>query len=284
LPNSTVEIQKNLGGLIQTIGSKETDFNGDALFYLELNDPYFLLISHYGYTPFFQQLTPTQNDYTIYLYPLGGNGTLPAFPVQVTDDVYWFLSPFSNVIANETANITFFVNATNNNLTYFWLNVSNATDTLFFSNVTNSTSGGFIYYFLNWTLINPNTNVTVSAGFSHSPDSFILRTYFKGWFDVFIKTLDKIRDDFGASGLSKYGLAIVFLLIALLISAWVARVNLMGALIVALIILGFGASTGAFDFALKLGSDTDLGFISGFIVIAFTFITVVSLLFLRERI
>lgn len=284
IQNATVTVKKNIGGSIVTVGQKLSDFNGDTLFYLELNDPYFVLVSHDDYEPWFNQLTPTQNDYTITLDTRGGNYPIQGFPVQTTGDVYWWLSPFYNVIVNETANITFFVNATNNNLTYFWLNVTNETGvTLYSANISNSSSGGFIYYNLNWTAIGAS-NVTVYAGFSHSPDMHIIRTYFEGLYGGFARTFEQVRDDFGDSGLSDYGLALVFLLIALFIGAWVARVNLLGGLIVISIIIGFGAFTGAFDFPLKLGAGEGVANISGFFAIAFTFITVLALLFLRERI
>ena len=67
ISNASITIQKNIGGSIQTIGQRLSDFNGDALFYLVLNAPYFINVSATGFNYRFEAINPVQSDYTVAL-------------------------------------------------------------------------------------------------------------------------------------------------------------------------------------------------------------------------
>jgi len=240
ISNATVKVERNLGGLIQTVSELKTDFNGDALVYLELNAPYYLTVTHSVYGSFFSSLNPTNTIYPIPLCDYLANYTRPFTP-QVLDDVYWYLYPYSNILSNTTTNITFYVDATNDNLTYFGMNISNITNSsVYFHNETGLSGGGVLYYFFNASTQNSSSkNLSVQIWISHSPLFVWNRTLIiQDWSLLrIVGSLASAREEFLDSGMSRLGMAIVILLIATFLGAWVSKWNLVGGIIIVGIIL-----------------------------------------------
>lgn len=281
--NATVAVTRNINGSIQTVGELKSDFNGDALFYLEVGAPYFVTVTHSDYNSFFGQVNPSDNDYTIYLSVPGTEaGNFTGFQPSILDDVYWWFYPFENFITENT-NLTFFVNATNNNLTYFGMNVSNSTNSSIYFINQSSTSGGTVYYYLNLTNCSCIGNVSVRLWFGRNPEANMFR-----WMPIdnstysivggVVGTLVGAKETLDESGMSQIGRAVLVLFFAVLIGAFVCRINLMGGLIVTTILMGFFAIGGTFD--IVLGGETVW---RGVFIFFIAFATAVSGLYLQGR-
>lgn len=285
ISNATILIQRNIGGGIQTVGELKSDFNGDGLFYLEVGAPYQVTVTHSAYASFFGDINPSDSDYTIHLTgssAAGVGGNYTAFTPTVLDDVYWYLSPFNRRVWSEATNITFFVESTSSNLTYWGMNISNSSNSsLFFKNDTASVTGGIMYYVLNISHFNTSAeNVTVFVWFSHSPD-FNLTALFPLDFDwsnwLYPHSLISARETLYESGLSNVGIALFVLFITMFITAWVARMNPVAGLIIAGIVLSFFAFSGVFDY-----SNNGVLVVGGAGVFVISIATAISLIYIRS--
>lgn len=282
IANATVNIQRNIGGSIVTVGQQLTDAPGDAAFYMELNGLYYLQATHPSYLPFFSSLNPTSNDYTI---TMTTNSSTAGFPISIFEDVTWVIKPYANYLnANESTNITLIISSSNASLTYWGMNVSwNGTLQLFYQNVTTSPSGGSLNFPFNGTNYTSG-NITVVFFFKRNPEYTGLRL-----FDIIRQlttngvSLKDFQQDYANSGLSKISFAIIGLLFTLLAAAWVSRYSPLGAAAVTIIMLALMSGGGWLDipgdrFGFGVGST-----ISGWALTGVGTIITLAWLYLKER-
>jgi hypothetical protein len=126
-----------------------TDFNGNAVFYLEPYQFYKFLVSANGFVVLTFDLTPGAD--TVLEFKLSQTGgtvlTIPTFN-RVFNDVSYTLSP-ANSYQNASFNLTYTISSANATLEYYCMNITreyNGTTTLVFNSTGTAAGGGVLQY------------------------------------------------------------------------------------------------------------------------------------------
>ena len=212
-----------------------TDFNGNAVFYLEPYQFYKFVVSANGYVVLTFDLTPGADTVLEFKLTQAG-GTVLAIPTfnRVFNDVSYTLSPAST-FQNDTFNITYSISSANATLEYYCMNITreyNGTSAVVY-NATGTTAGGGILQYTatqngtyrvstcfkaqNYTLYEPpkvNYFLSVKQGLSYVKDR--LPGMMGGWAYFLIATV-----------------------ISLLVAGYISRYTIDGAGIMGLMVLWF---------------------------------------------
>jgi hypothetical protein len=279
IQNATVQILRAIGGGASVVvGEMETDSSGDAAFYMELGAPYQLQIVAAGYLDYYSTLNPSSNDYTITLTTTTGGSY--GLPVNVFEDITYYIIP-STALYNEITNLTLTIYSSNSSLDYFGAAFYNSTGyQLYFVNATGSPNGGVIYYNHNHT--NNTGNITMQFWFRRNPifTGNYTWPWLGGFFNNTAYSLNYTLGQMKTSGASNIGMGILWLLISLIMGAFVCRVNLFGGAIATIATLAVGSYAGWMTFPAIGGGST----IAATALIAALAFAVFGLLYLRDRI
>jgi len=269
LENAFVNVTRMIGGSPAVVGQCYTDAAGDCAFYLSSAASYTIVTSLSGYYANTVSITPSSNDYTITLSSsaVSGNYTL----TNIFEDLRWGLFPNPRGLTNVSTNFSLIAVSDNCSLAYWGFNLSCNGSLITSQNTSTASCGGTLYYFANLTNCN-GTQVTANYWFSRNP--FILGEAIFSWYldaAEVEKTFTQWREDYADSGAGTIVFAIIALLVALFVGAWVARVNRAGAVIAIIAVLALALA------ANWLGD-------YGWVILTFTVIFVGAALFLRERV
>lgn len=278
IANATTQILRSFGGAAVVVGEITTDSSGDAAFYMELGAPYALQVAATGYLNYYTTITPSSNDYTITLTSATTGST--GLPINIYDDINWYILP-SVALTQQVTNLTLVVYSSNDSLDYFGAAFYNSTGSLLqFTNVTGSPGGGVIYYSHNAT--NNTGNVTMTFWLRRNPgfEGNYTWLWLGGIFNDTLHNLNTTLNQAKTSGGSSVGLGILWLLITLIVGAFVCRVNLFAGAIVTIATLAVGAGVGWMTFP-TIGGGSTIGAIALVCAVGFA---VFGLLYLRDRI
>ena len=269
LENAFVNVTRMIGGSPVVVGQCYSDAAGDCAFYLSGVASYTIVTSLSGYYANTVSITPSINDYTITLSSsaVSGNYTL----TNIFEDLRWGLFPNPRGLTNVSTNFSLIAVSDNCSLAYWGFNLSCNGSLITSQNTSTASCGGTLYYFANLTNCN-GTQVTANYWFSRNP--FVLGEAIFSWYldaAEVEKTFTQWREDYADSGAGTIVFAIIALLVALFVGAWVARVNRAGAVIAIIAVLALALA------ANWLGD-------YGWVILTFTVIFVGAALFLRERV
>lgn len=212
-----------------------TDFNGNAVFYLEPYQFYKFLVSANGYVVLTFDLTPGAD--TILEFKLSQTGgtilTIPTYD-RVFNDVSYLLAP-ANTFQNASFNITYTISSANSTLEYYTMDITrefNGTATLVFNSTGTAAGGGILRY-------NATQNGTYRVNIRFKAQGYAL--YQPPQVNYFLSVkqgLSLVKDRLpGMMG----GWAYFFIAtcIAIVVAAYFSRYTIDGAGILGLIVLWF---------------------------------------------
>ena len=235
-------------------GQGYTDASGTVMFYMALNQPYTIQVTHGDYQAYSTIINPSSTDYYITLITTETGAIYN--PMTTIDDASYALFPDPRVISGELTNISFYVVSKNSSIYYFGMEVIWNGTSEFIHNVTGSPAGGIISYVFNWSNVTgiapPITRKTgdllvVKGWISRSPELPFEWNFNEYLYNATISSLHSAVEGLTTSGTSSAFMAILVFLVALFMGAWVARRNRNAGLITILVILGIGTSFGWMD-------------------------------------
>ena len=242
-------VQDGAGWIV--VGQDYSDASGTVMFYMALNQPYTIQVTHGDYQSYSTILNPSSTDYYITLTTIGAGAVYN--PITVVDDISYALFPDPRVISEELTNISFYVVSSNSTIQYFGMEVIWNGTSEFIHNVTGSPAGGIVSYVFNWSnvtgIIPPITRKTggllvVHGWIKRNPDLPLWWNFHEYVYNSTINSLHSAVEGLTTSGTSSVFMAILVFLVALFMGAWVARRNRNAGLITILVILGIGTSFG----------------------------------------
>lgn len=131
---ATISVSKYFGSALTVVGQGVTDSVGITSFYLDSLTPYTIVASATGYNSSTISITPSVNDYTMFLAPVLGGGMNASF-----NDVYFSLAP---LLFNNGINlVNYSVVSTDSQLALYWLNVWYNGSILYSNNGSNPGGG-----------------------------------------------------------------------------------------------------------------------------------------------
>lgn len=186
IENATVEIRRFIGSTFIPVASCRTDTSGTCSHFMDPTITYQVVVSANGYgtVVFTKQASVIATQTFVRLRATGSGGSSIINLTTAFEGITWSITP-TNSIQNSTFNITFFISASNGDLSWFALNVtyrnvSNRTYPFSFVNITTSPTGGTIVVTINSTT-NQSGWYDANATFLLVNQSYVqlpLKTYF----------------------------------------------------------------------------------------------------------
>lgn len=186
IENATVEIRRFIGSTFTPVASCRTDTTGTCSHFMDPTITYQVVVSANGYgtVVFTKQASVIATQTFVRLRATGSGGSSIINLTTAFEGITWSITP-TNSIQSSTFNITFFISASNGDLSWFALNVtyrnvSNRTYPFSFVNITASPTGGTIVVTINSTT-NQSGWYDANASFllvNQSYQQLPLKTYF----------------------------------------------------------------------------------------------------------
>lgn len=212
-----------------------SDFNGNAVFYLEPYQFYKFIVQAGGYVVLTFDLTPGAD--TILEFKLSQSGgtvlTIPTFD-RVFNDVSYSITP-ANSYQNSSFNITYTISSTEAGLQYYGMRIArefNSTTTTVFNTNTTGAAGGILVY--NATL---NGTYRVFTWFKHQNYTEYQPPQVSYFLSV-KQGLAVVRD-YLPGAIGGWGYFLIATFVALIVAGYISRFTIDGAGIMGLMVLWF---------------------------------------------
>jgi hypothetical protein len=240
----------------QTIEQAKSDDSGVTTVFLDPLATYSIIVEHSNYAAFSSSIQPTSQDYRIYLQKLYGET-----PKTIFDDINYYILPHE--MNASLTNVTFYISCTSGTLEYFGMNITlmysnHSVEGLYYTKITDKPYGDTLT--ASFDLTNKSgSEVTVKAFLKKQNfDEYeITKKYYvysvtPGSYSLWTLITSLIPSSPWVAGTTTLATGILSLIVTGIGTSVVARKTLVGAGIVAIILLGIFTFMGWFSWKIYL--------------------------------
>jgi hypothetical protein len=256
IANATFAAKKFISDEWQIVEQAKSDDSGVATVFLDPLATYSITVEHPNYATFSSSVQPSSQDYRIYLQKLYGE-----LPKIIFDDVSYYILPHE--MNASLTNVTFYINCTSGTLEYFGMNITlmysnHSVEELYYVKITDKPYGDTLI--ASFDLTNKSgSEVTVKAFLKKQnfdeyeiTNKYYIYSVTPGSYSLWTLITSLIPSSPWVAGTTTLATGILSLIVTGIGTSVVARKTLVGAGIVAIILLGIFTFMGWFSWKIYL--------------------------------